>query len=114
MTMANTNDTSKARPGRNTESVVIEAIEAERTRLMQAESLLDCLLAAMDEDEVDPHGPYVPNVIKLARDRVHRSIDQLDSLNLRPLLTAMTEENVARDAGDANKVKEPGALYLIQ
>jgi hypothetical protein len=120
MTMAKPNDTSRARSGRNSDAIVIEAIDAERNRLMQVESLLDCILAAIDDDEVDPHGPYMPNVIQLSRDMSRKTVDQLDSLKLRPLLTAgenpypASEGASSSDEDDIHKVKEPAALYLIQ
>ena len=116
--MAKPNDTSKARSSRNSDAIVIEAIDEERNRLMQVESLLDCILAAIDGDEVDPHGPYMPNVIQLSRDMIRKTIDQLDSLKLRPLLTASENPYPASEGAsssdDIHKVKEPAAVYLIQ
>lgn len=95
--MADANDTSKARSRRNVErhtaADLAEIIEQERTRLMQAESLLHCLLTAMDNDSSESHGPYYPGVIQMAKDMVRRSIDQLDSLRLRPTFERLSTAN---------------------
>ena len=65
---------------------LLEAIEAERARLMQAESLLQCLLVALEGEEGEVCSPYYPQVIELARELLTQSIGQLDSLRLRPLI----------------------------
>ena len=54
---------------------------------MTAESLLDCVLAAIDncgDGELD--GPYYPGVIGLARGVVHETLDKLDSVKLKRLI----------------------------
>jgi hypothetical protein len=61
-----------------------EAIEAERSNLAKAESLLACLTIAMEYGDSDcARGPYYPDVAELARDLVRQSINGLDSLTLQ-------------------------------
>lgn len=67
---------------------LIEAIEAERSRLMKVESILNCALVAMDCEE-EANGPYYPDILQLAQELVNQSIDQLDSLKLRPMIEAL-------------------------
>lgn len=65
----------------------MEALEDERSRLMEAEAVLNCVLVAMDDDDgCNARGPYYPSVIGLARDLVNQSINQLDSVRLRPMI----------------------------
>lgn len=78
---------------------LLEAIENERNRLMQAESLLDVVLAAMEGCEGEVDGPHFPNVIELARDLVNASIDELDAVKLKPLIRKIREETPAPAAG---------------
>jgi len=68
-------------------SALIGAIENGRDRLMTAESLLACVLAAMESyDAGDPDGPYYPGVLELAREILNESLDKLDSAKLKPLI----------------------------
>lgn len=67
---------------------LVEAIETERARLMKAQAILNCTLVAMEcESNVD--APYYPDVLQLAQELVNQSIDQLDSLRLRPMIQAL-------------------------
>jgi hypothetical protein len=138
--MAKTDDTSKARPGRNpastpsrgsaannppadpklkSDSDLIEAIEEERARLMQAESLLHCVLIAMDDDS-EARGPYYPNLIELIRVLVNQSIGALDSVRLRPMIEQMKgdkpypipEERLGLGVGD-DSVKDGGRVFYL-
>jgi hypothetical protein len=60
-----------------------EAIEAERSNLGKAESVLGCLSIALEYGDTEsPLGPYYPDVAQVARDLVRRSINGLDSLEL--------------------------------
>lgn len=68
-----------------------DAIEDERSRLMTAEALLHCVVMAMNDDDGDVHGPNYPTLVALARDLVRQSIDQLDSMRLRPMMTKLDE-----------------------
>ena len=63
-----------------------EAIENERDNLSKAASLLACLAISLEND-VDPvDEPYFPDIARLARQLVNRSINGLDSLTLQELL----------------------------
>ena len=120
--MATRNKMSKARAARSAAALtpdLLEAIEAERTRLMQAESLLQCLLAALEDEEVETRSPYYPQVIELARELLTQSIGQLDSLRLRPLIEqargerayATEEEKTGRHGAD--EVKESAEVVYL-
>lgn len=94
--MPKADDASKPRSNRSVDikldAPLMLAIEEERARLMQVESLLDCLLTAMDNDGDDNADvPYYPSVIELARELVNRTIEQLDSVKLKPLLQQIKE-----------------------
>lgn len=68
-----------------TRNPIGDAIEAERGRLMNAETILHCTVLAMNErDCADPDGPYFQNIIDVARDLVRQSINGLDSVRLYP------------------------------
>jgi hypothetical protein len=121
--MATRDRTSKARAVKNvavaTAQDLLEVVEAERTRLMQAESLLQCLTVALDAEEGETHSPYYPNVIELARDLLTQSIGQLDSLRLRPLIEqalankdyATVDEKTGRHGTD--EVKESAEVVYL-
>jgi hypothetical protein len=104
MTMAAKKSTPGSRSRRNpSESPAASAfnfealhdhIEEERGRLMNAEGVLDCVLVALEEDErMDAPGPYYPGVIRIARDIVHTSIAQLDSIHIKAALTRPQAES---------------------
>jgi hypothetical protein len=60
-----------------------DAIEAERDRLYEAETLLLCTVAAMENgDEERTDSPYFPVLIKMARNLVRTVLRRLDSVNL--------------------------------
>jgi hypothetical protein len=86
--------------------VLKDLIEEERTRLMTAESVLECAMLAMDETDHDQaQGPYYQNVIGVARDLILQSIDRLDSVRLGPML-----DRLALRSGSS--VREYVAAYL--
>jgi hypothetical protein len=60
-----------------------EAIESERDNLSKAESLLACMVVAMEYQNDPLDGPYYPAVAQLARELVERSINGLDPFTLR-------------------------------
>ena len=64
-----------------------EAIEAERGNLAKAESLLGCLVTAMECESDSATAPYYPDVAQMARELVRQSINGLDSLALHKLLS---------------------------
>ena len=101
--MATTNSKSRTRLSRNhakptptehdshsttvASTPIQDAIETERARLMSAEAILHCVVVAMNESEGD--GAQTPNyqaAIEVARELVVRTIDQLDSVRVKPLL----------------------------
>lgn len=59
------------------------AIESERGTLFKADSLLGCLVLAMEYETDAVSGPHYPDVAQIARELVQKSIDGLDSLTLR-------------------------------
>jgi len=59
-----------------------EAIENERENLFKADSLLGCLIIAMEYGSDLPGGPYYPDVAQAARELVKKSINGLDALVL--------------------------------
>ncbi len=63
-----------------------EAIENERDNLSKAESLLACMVVAMEYQNDPVAGPYFPAVAQIARELVGRSIDSLDPFVLRQRL----------------------------
>lgn len=71
-----------------------EAIEAERSRLSQAQSMLECLYLALenrdDSNDGDPNRQiYYPDIVELVRDIVRESVNRLDSIYIRPLVEAI-------------------------
>jgi hypothetical protein len=64
-----------------------EAIETERGNLARADSLLGCLVIAMECEPDSVTAPYYPDVAQMARDLVRQSMNGLDSLTLEKLLS---------------------------
>ncbi len=62
------------------------AIEAERGKLVKAESLLGCLAISLEYGCDSLVRPYYPDVAQVACDLVRQSIDGLDSLTLERLM----------------------------
>lgn len=102
--MANTDDTSKKRPRRNTNAPNVSAetprtpttlleqtIERERSRLLHVHSVLHCLyevlLYADGEDAV-----VYAEAAHLAAMMVDESVAQLDSTRLKPMIDALKRE----------------------
>ncbi|MGC3981011.1 MAG: hypothetical protein QM808_07130 [Steroidobacteraceae bacterium] len=71
---------------------LIDVIETERARLMKAQAILNCALVAM-ECENTAGATYYPDALQVAQELLNQSIDQLDSLRLRPMIQAL--ENAA-------------------
>jgi hypothetical protein len=61
---------------------LLEAIEAERDRLSQADSVLACLIVAMEHPE-EADSPYYPDVVRHARALVRQCLQALDSVALK-------------------------------
>lgn len=81
-------------------SALHEAIETERDNLARADSLLGCLVIAMESESDSVTAPYYPDVAQMARDLVRKSMNGLDSLTLEKLLSR-------------NKVKEEMRLLTF-
>jgi len=78
-----------------------DAIENERDNLSKADSILGCLVIAMEYQSDSVHAPYYPDVAQIARELVKKSINGLDPLHLQRRLLG-------------NKVKEEGDLELVR
>jgi hypothetical protein len=78
-----------------------DAIETERGNLSKAESVLGCLVIAMEYETDSINGPHYPDVAQLARELVSQSINGLDSLVLQKGL-------------QRNKIKESPDLSLAE
>jgi hypothetical protein len=63
-------------------NLLFKAIEAERGNLSRADSLLGCLIIAMEYGETMQKGPYYPDVAQIAHEMVRKSISALDPVNL--------------------------------
>lgn len=64
-----------------------DAIEAERARLMAADSVLACLQIALDPEAVTVRPtPYFPDVVRIARKLIGKSINRLDAHEIGPLI----------------------------
>src|SRR5882757_10047027 len=83
-----------------------EIIEAERGTLAKADSILACLILAMECGSEAPHreggslAPYYPDVARIARELVRGVIHRLDSLYL--------QQRLERD-----KIAEPDGLTVV-
>jgi len=72
---------------------LLEAIEAERDRLSQADSVLGCLIVAMEHPE-EADSPYYPDVVRHARALVKQCLQGLDSVALKQgVLDAQVKED---------------------
>ncbi|HEY3852020.1 MAG TPA: hypothetical protein VGL87_13670 [Steroidobacteraceae bacterium] len=69
-----------------------QAIESERGNLFKADSLLGCLVIAMEYEADAVSGPHYPDVAQIARELVQKSIDGLDSLTLQRVLRDKVKE----------------------
>jgi hypothetical protein len=61
---------------------LLKAIETERGNLSRADSLLGCLIIAMEYGETMHKGPYYPDVAQIAHEMVRKSISALDPILL--------------------------------
>jgi hypothetical protein len=99
---------------------LLDAIEEERSRLMNAEAVLHCVLIAFDENggRCNPDGPYLPGVIGIARDLVARTITRLDPDRLDSIVEGTSNDADADYAemdsavGQKLEVKEGALAYL--
>jgi hypothetical protein len=113
MTMATKKFTRGTRSRRSSEpNALHDHIETQRSRLMDAEAVLDCMLCAIDDDaRLDGRGPSYPSIIRIARELIHSAIDQLDSVKLN----AVVEADVSAETlthGTSLGVRELAAAYV--
>lgn len=97
-------------------------IEEERDRLMDAETVLDCVVIALEDDErMDKPGPYYAKAIRIARQLVRTSINQLDSIKIKAAMKqvqtcagglAEGEGSETRALRQYDDVKESPAPYV--
>lgn len=75
--------TRPSRRSRRIPRALDEAIEAERSVLMKADAVLNCLALAMDYDDgSNIPRPYYAIIVELARDLVNDSIGRLETRSL--------------------------------
>ena len=68
-------------------SVIEEALEEERTRLMLANSILGCVQTALDPEAIGVAPPvYFPDVLEQARQLINTSVQRLEYEEIRRLL----------------------------
>jgi hypothetical protein len=80
------------------QKIALDAIETERDNLSRAESLLRCLIIAMENEEMSSRGPYYPDVAEMAREILRKSINALDPIYLPdPSRDNVKEEFFAAD-----------------
>ena len=82
---------SDAREARDPLSVIEEALEEERTRLMLVNSMLGCVQVALDPEAISvAPAVYFPEVLELARQLINTSVQRLEYEEIRRLLHSST------------------------
>jgi hypothetical protein len=66
----------------------------QRDNLSRAQSILACMVAAMELEGDQLAGPYLPEVTQTVRELVERSIDGLDPFMLKQRLRDKVEEEL--------------------
>jgi hypothetical protein len=122
MTMANTDDTSKKQPGPAPRvsaepSKLEQAIDAERSRLLQVHGVLHCLYEVLLYADGEDASTYA-EAAHLAAMLIDDVVANLDPVKLRPMIEAI--ERKARAEGRYmppeprdDAVREPRALYIV-
>jgi hypothetical protein len=78
---------SDGKEARDLVSVIEEALEEERTRLMLANSMLGCVQIALDPEAISVvPAVYFPEVLDLARQLINTSVRRLEYKEIRRLL----------------------------
>jgi hypothetical protein len=84
---ARTDAKSNGEEARDLVSVLEEALEEERTRLMLANSMLGCVQIALDPEAINvAPAVYFPEVLELARQLINTSVQRLEYDEIRRLL----------------------------
>jgi hypothetical protein len=100
------------------ENALENIVEEERSRLMKAHAILNCVVIAMEDEGICAgDGPYYPAVIESARDLVNESINRLDAVGLALMSTRLTDTEVAEGPEEAvprgkYEVREEPAKYV--
>jgi hypothetical protein len=79
---------------RNVVHSLNEAIETERDNLAKADSVLGCLVIAMEYGTDAIHAPYYPDVAQIARNLVQQSLRGLDALSLQQRLRNKVKDEI--------------------
>jgi hypothetical protein len=78
---------------RSASQALHDHIEIQRSCLIDAEAVLDCMLQAIDEDaRLDAPGPSYQSVVRIVREIVRSTIDQLDSINVNAVMPDVSAE----------------------
>jgi hypothetical protein len=85
-----------------------QAIEAERSQLLQAHAVVHCLYEVLLYAEGDDAICYA-EAAYVAANLIDESVERLDSVRLRPLIDELTGAHVRR-----NEVRETRGLYLVE
>jgi hypothetical protein len=84
---ANADAKSDGEEERDLVSVIEEALEEERTRLMLANSILGCVQIALDPEAISvAPAVYFPEVLELARQLINTSVRRLEYEEIRGML----------------------------
>jgi hypothetical protein len=83
-----------------------DAIEEQRDNLSKADSLLGCLVVAMEYQDESADTPYYPDVARMARELVKQSMGALDPLVLQQRLL----RDKIKDEGGCNGMARPVLL----
>jgi hypothetical protein len=82
---------SDGNDARDLVSVLEEALEEERTRLMLANSMLGCVQIALDPEAISvAPAVHFPEVLELARQLINTSVRRLEYEEIRRLLYSST------------------------
>jgi hypothetical protein len=104
--MADKDDTTTNRSGR-TPSSLQQAIEAERTQLLQAHAVVHCLYEVLLHAEGDDSISYA-EAAHVAANLIDDSVARLDSVRLRPLM-----HDLGGPYPGKNEVREARGVYLV-
>jgi hypothetical protein len=117
--MADKDDTASTRSSRNQTdehvpagtrthpNLLQQAIEAERTQLLQAHAVIHCLYEVLLHAEGDD-AIYYAEAAYVAANLIDESVERLDSVRLRPLMHDLGGPYIGK-----NEVREARGIYLV-
>jgi hypothetical protein len=80
-------------------SVIEEALEEERTRLMLVNSMLGCVQIALDPEAISVVPPvYFPEVLELARQLINTSVREVSVAKLRTAVPVTRSRSVVPES----------------